>query len=598
MAVFARARSEFQYLVGGLRALLRASAVARAPDRTWPVVAEELARRFADRPALIGDDETLTYAGLDARANAYARFVRAHGVGRGDCVALMMANRPDYLAAWLGIARAGGVAALLNTSQIGAALAHSVALVGPKLALVDAALVPAWRAAEPMMPAPPRLFARGACDDPAARLDTLVAAADGRPLEAAERTALTHEDRCLYIFTSGTTGLPKAANINHYRVLAIMVAFAAATAATARDRIYVCLPLYHSSGGLVAVGSALTVGGAAVIAPRFSASRFWDDVVDRRCTMVQYIGELCRYLVNAPSHPLERRHRLRLATGNGLRPDVWAAFQARFAIPRILEWYASTEGNLVLFNFDGTPGVVGRVPAWARFRFPLAVARLDPESGEPVRRPDGRLDLARDGEPGELLSEILVDPLKPSQRFEGYADPAETAARTLVDVRRPGDHWFRTGDLMSRDRRGYYRFHDRLGDGYRWKGENVASAEVAALLGGIAGVRAAAVYGVPVPGHEGRAGMAALVVGDDFSLARFAEDLDALLPAYARPVFLRLAAELPATGTFKLTKLALAREGFDPATIADPLYVRLDGASFAPLDDARHARLLVGDARL
>jgi fatty-acyl-CoA synthase len=591
MGVGARVRSELAYLTGALRALRRTGKIRRAPNRTWPDVVEDLARRYGDRPALISEQETLSYRDYDARANRYARFCRAHGIGKGDCVALMMPNRPEYLAVWLGVARAGGVTALLNTNQRGAALAHSIAIVAPKLAIVDAELADAWESALPQLaqtgaPVPPTFVHGKAPDLP--RVDRALDDIDDGPLAPHERTALTIEDRCLFIYTSGTTGLPKAANINHYRVQAIMAAFAAATNATQADRIYVCLPLYHSAGGVLAVGIALTVGGSVVIAPRFSASRFWDDVVDYDCTMVQYIGELCRYLLNSPPHPKERAHGLRMIDGNGLRPDVWRPFQRRFAIPRILEWYAATEGNALLLNFDETVGSVGRIPWWARFRFPIEVVRFDEASEQPVRGPDGRCIQCAPGEVGEVISQILDDPKKPAQRFEGYADKAATSQKILADVFRPGDRWFRTGDLMRRDRHGYFFFVDRVGDTFRRRGENVSTIEVAALLGAVPGVAAACVYGVGVPGEEGKAGMAALVVGPAFSLADFARAVDATLPDYARPLILRLCPALPETGTFKLTKLALLHEGYDPAVVGDPLFVRVDGG-YVTLDADRFA---------
>ncbi len=598
MGLGARVRSELAYLTGALRALRRTGRIRRAPHRTWPDAVEDLARRWGDRPALISERETLSYRDYDARANRYARFFRAHGIGKGDCVALLMPNRPEYLAVWLGVARAGGVTALLNTHQRGAALAHSVAIVAPKLAIVDAALLDAWESAAEALagegaPALPTFVHGEAGHRP--RVDRLLEDISEAPLAPEERTALTIEDRCLYIYTSGTTGLPKAANINHYRVQAIMAAFAAATNATQEDRIYVCLPLYHSAGGVLAVGIALTTGGSVVIAERFSASRFWDDVVDYDCTMVQYIGELCRYLLNSPPHPKERAHGLRLIDGNGLRPDVWRPFQRRFAIPRILEWYAATEGNVLLLNFDETVGAVGRLPWWAKFRFPFEIVRFDEATDQPARGPDGRCIRCAPGEVGELVSQILDDPKKPAQRFEGYADRAATSKKIIADAFRPGDRWFRTGDLMRRDRDGYFYFVDRIGDTFRRRGENVSTVEVAALLGAVPGVTAACVYGVEMPGEEGKAGMAALVVAPPFSLEDFARAVEAGLPEYARPVFLRLCPALPETGTHKLTKLALVREGFDPAAVADPLFIRA-GNAYVPLDAERYAALGVRHA--
>jgi fatty-acyl-CoA synthase len=365
------------------------------------------------------------------------------------------------------------------------------------------------------------------------------------------------------------------------------------------DRMYVCLPLYHTSGGVLAVGVTLTVGGSVVIARKFSATSFWDDVVRYDCTLFQYIGELCRYLLHAPPHPKERAHRIRLASGNGLRPDIWTPFKTRFAIPRLLEWYAATEGNAVLFNFDGKPGSIGRVPKWAERRFLFKLVRFDVERNDIVRGVDGFCRECATDEVGELISEIVNDPSKPSQRFEGYSDPDATARKILTNAFKPGDRWFRSGDLLRKDALGYYYFVDRTGDTFRWKGENVATSEVAEALGTFPGVNTANVYGVDVPGCEGRAGMAALEVEPGLDLVALSRHLDAMLPAYAKPVFLRLKSEIETTGTFKLKKLDLVADGFDPRTLSDALYI-LDPrqSSYVELDPSLYEAVVTGAVRL
>jgi fatty-acyl-CoA synthase len=592
-------RDDFAYARGIFRTLRRVIPMARRRSRTFPDVAEELAARYGERPALLSARETLTYAGFNARANRYARWALANGVGKGDVVGLLMPNRPEYPAVWLGVARAGGVTALLNTNLRGAALAHGINLVAPKHLIIADELADAFAEAAPFLSVAPRIWRHGGTAPGPDRIDRAVEGLSDAAVPATERPALTLDDRCLFIYTSGTTGMPKAANVNHYRVLGAMIAFGAVMDAKAGDRMYDCLPLYHTVGGVIAVGAPLLAGGSVFIRDRFSASQFWDDVVDNDCTLFQYIGELCRYLVNAPPHPKEGRHRLRLCCGNGLRPDVWPAFKARFRIPHIREFYAATEGNALLFNFDDKPGSVGRIPRWLGRVFPITTVRYDVEAGAPVRGADGRCIECPPGEAGEMISRIVVDPKRPGQRFEGYADKEESERKVLRDVFEPGDAWFRTGDLMRRDARGNFYFVDRVGDTFRWKGENVSTSEVAEAISAFPGIGEANVYGVTVPGTEGRVGMAALVPQGTPDLAALRAHVHARLSPYARPAFLRLQGAIEATSTFKQRKIALVREGYDPAAVADPLYFDdpVTGA-YVPLDAALHARIVAGEIRL
>jgi fatty-acyl-CoA synthase len=401
----------------------------------------------------------------------------------------------------------------------------------------------------------------------------------------------------LYIYTSGTTGLPKAAKVSHYRVMQWSQWFAGLMDTRPTDRMFNCLPLYHSVGGVVATGATLVGGGAVVIRARFSASDFWRDVRDERCTLFQYIGELCRYLVNAPHQDIETAHELRIACGNGLRPEVWEPFQSRFKIPRILEYYASTEGNFSLYNCEGRPGAIGKIPSFLAHRLPVALLRFDVESGEPWRNAGGFCERCETNEAGEAVGFIPAGQ-ELAGRFEGYADPQASARKVLRNVFEDGDSWYRTGDLMRRDERGFFYFVDRVGETYRWKGENVSTAEVLTALTASRGVLDGVVYGVAVPGADGRAGAAALVVDAKFDLAVFRADLSVRLPAYARPVFLRLLDTIESTGTFKPRKQDLINAGFDPARTPDKLYFDDPRAqAYVPLDAALHAAISGGSVR-
>ena len=572
--MWARLKSEIAYARGILRALRRTKVVPQSPNKTLGDYFEGWARAHADRPALLSRSESFTYRELDARTLRYARWALAHGLGKGDVACLMMPNRPEYVAIWLGFARVGIATALINTNLVGPSLAHCVNIVGAKIAIVDATMAQQFASAREHLPAGLTVYSHGAAPGGEPRIDEEIETFEAAPLSRQERPGLTIFDGALFIFTSGTTGLPKAARITHSRVLRIMFGFAAAANASAEDRMYDCLPMYHSNGGVIATGVVLSVGGSCYIRDRFSASEFWSDAIEHGCTMFTYVGELCRYLLNAPPSAKDRAHRIRLCVGNGLRPDIFSAFQTRFGIRDVLEFYAATEGNVALFNFDSHPGAIGRLPSWAAKRFPAKIVSYDVDEGVEKRDVNGHCIECGVDETGELLGEILEDPDKPAARFDGYADAAATKAKILHDVFRPGDAWFRTGDLIKRDALGYFYFIDRIGDTFRWKGENVSTTEVAETIDVFPGVREAIVYGVAVPGHDGRAGMAALVVDDvaAFDLEGLRALLVERLPAYARPVFLRFRPELDVTGTFKPRKVELVAQGFDPARGGDPIF--------------------------
>ena len=582
---------------GWIGALRRAASVGPDRCRTLPRVIDEIAAKQPDAPALIGDAEAFSFGELAACQNRYARWVLAQNIAPGDRIGLMMPNRAEYLAAWLGLTRIGAVVALLNTNLRGASLAHCAEVADMRGVIVASELRDAYESAGPYLSRPLDLWIRGS----GGILDEQLEAEglSGAPLRQDESPEVGLSDPALLIYTSGTTGLPKAAHVSHHRIMMWSEWFAGLMDVQPHDRMYDCLPLYHSIGGVVATGSLLVAGGSVVVRERCSVRRFWDDVVENRCTLFQYIGELCRYLLQAQPHPLERAHGLRLCAGNGLRADVWQPFQERFGIPRILEFYAATEGTVSLYNVEGKVGAVGRVPPFMAHRSPAAIVKFDPDSATPLRGQDGLCLRAARDEVGELIGRLASGPAPSAQRFEGYTDAADSERKVLRDVFEPGDAWLRTGDLMRQDEQGFFHFVDRAGDTFRWKGENVSTLEVAEALCRAPGIEDAVVFGVAVPGMEGRAGMAALRIAADFDPKTLHAELTGRLPPYARPVFLRIRDALELTDTFKQKKSALAEEGFDLSRVAEALFVQdPEQGAYVPLSPGILERITAGRMRL
>jgi fatty-acyl-CoA synthase len=593
----ARLREKPSAAKSWLKAIELTSRIEADPSRLFADLVEDWSTKQPDRPALVSESGTFSYRRLAERINRYARWALSAGIEAGDTVCLVMPSRPDYIAAWLGIGKVGGVVALINTKLVGLSLSHCINVADADHVILADELSDVFETALPYLNRAPKIWIHGGHGHEA-RIDLALDRMDAGRLSPAERGCVTINDRALLIYTSGTTGLPKAASISHRRILNWGGWFAGLTGATPEDRLYDCLPLCHSVGGIVAPCSMLAAGASVMLAEKFSASSFWHDIVRFDCTLFQYIGELCRYLLKAPPSEYEASHRLRLACGNGLRGDIWEAFQARFSIPRILEFYAATEGNFSLFNVEGKPGAIGRIPPLLAHRFPAAIIRIDEETGAPLRGPDGLCIPCPRGEAGEAVGRIGTAD-QGGGRFEGYTDAGETEKKILRDVKADGDAWFRTGDLMKLDSEGFFHFVDRVGDTFRWKGENVATSEVNEAVADCPGVDDAATYGVAIPGADGRAGMAAVVAGDRFDLVEFSDHLVRRLPAYACPVIVRFCASLDTTETFKLKKRELAREGFDPRLVSDPLFFRDPrSGAYRPLDGASYASILDGSIRL
>lgn len=566
------------------------------PDSTVTIV-DEIERsvdRHGAKPAIVFEGQSVTYAAFDARANRIAHWALAQGLARGDTVALMLENCPDFPAVWFGLAKVGVVTALINTNLQGDGLAHCIAIVDSKAIIAagdQAARLDALLAETGMAQSLWDFDGRHGANLSAALTDQ----PDTRPA-AKHRANITGGDGALFIYTSGTTGLPKAARITHNRLRGMARYARILGKVTEHDRVYNTLPLYHSTGGGMGTAGPLIYGATIIMRRKLSVSAFWDDAAEHGATRFVYIGELCRYLLNAAPHPKERAHSLVAGFGNGLRGEVWQPFVERFGVRQMCEFYGSTEGNVSLVNFDGKVGAIGRLPSWLERRMGVTFVKFDIEAEQPVRGPDGFCLKAGVDEPGEAIGRIGTGG---AAAFEGYHDKAATEKKILTDVFEKGDRWFRTGDLMRRDKAGYVYFVDRIGDTFRWKGENVATNDVCDAVSKYPGIALANVYGVAVPGADGRAGMVAMTLGEGFDMAGLAAHLKAHLPSYAVPLFLRIQAEAETTGTMKLRKVELVKEGFDIDQISDPIWFLEPGAgTYVPLGPEQMARLRTGGYRL
>jgi fatty-acyl-CoA synthase len=525
--------------------------------------------------AIETEDAQTTWGDLANQMKSVARALETQGVGEGDVVALVATGSPRYIALVLGIAACGAVASLINPHLRGEPLAHAVRASTPRLVIADGARAACLADVDVKAIAPAPLF-------------------EG-PAEFTPRRMPPNSD-FVYIFTSGTTGWPKPCRVTHARALLAGASFGPLVLELgAGDKIYNALPLYHASGLLIAAGSCIVTRTPMFLRPHFSASAFWRDVKRYRCTAFIYIGEMCRYLVSAEPSDDERNNPLRIAAGNGLRADVWERFAERFDIATIREYYGATEAPGALVNWSGEVGSIGRLPL--RRLAPMILVRYDAETGDHPRNDLGRCMACGPEEVGELLVKLPEkEAVTAMTDYRGYTDDEASARKILHDVFHPGDRFYRSGDLMRYDPDGFFFFVDRIGDTFRFKGENVSTSEVADVLAKRSGIEQLCVVGVQVPGIEGRAGLAAVVCPDGFDVDSFAKAA-ADLPGYARPRFVRLLDELPATSTHKIRKVAIADDGVDPTRVDDPIYVS-DGDSYVPLTETRWHDIVAGEVRL
>ncbi|MDE0450543.1 MAG: long-chain-acyl-CoA synthetase [Gammaproteobacteria bacterium] len=551
-------------------------------------VVERTAENFGTLSAVVCEGETVTWGELNAHANRYAHFLKGAGLRAGDTVSIMMENRIEFLALLIATNKLGITAGLINTNLRGRPLIHCVNVTESKKCVFGGEVQDAIEEARGELNLEQGsdyfVVPDGTSNGSPDWAINMAAGSANLAVENPDDTGeMTLGQTAMYIFTSGTTGLPKAAVMSNRRYL--MTAGLSATAGlrcTSADRIYICLPLYHGTALMVGAGAAFMSGASMFLRRRFSSSGFLPDAREHGCTSFIYVGELCRYLNNSEPKPDDHDNPLHTMMGNGLRPDIWVDFKRRYGIRRVTEFYGASEGNVAFANLMNKDCTIGMTSS------KIALVRYDVDSDEIVRGDDGRCIEVAQGEPGLLLGHI-----NPTARFEGYTDPEATESKILRGVLEEGDAWFNTGDLIREVDVGFslgyahYQFVDRTGDTFRWKSENVSTNEVGEIINGFEGIEFCNVYGVEVPGADGRAGMAAvrLAEGHDLDLAGLASYVERELPPYARPVFVRVQSEIEVTGTFKMVKGDLKQEGFDISSFDDPVYVMKPGsASYEALD--------------
>ena len=543
---------------------------------------QELAAKQPDAPFLRFLGTEVSYGEANVRANRIAEVLRAHGVERGDTVGICMVNRPEVLLCILGATKLGATVGLLNHHQRGEVLDHSQKIIESKVILVGAESTDAFTsipredwvgellAVGSTVDLPFRKFTAGTRPDELSdltwlddELDALDPGAGEENPPEADKTI--GKEKAYYVFTSGTTGLPKASTMTHHRWNRALAGFGLSGVRLKSDDVLLCpLPMYHNNALTVGLGCVLASGACLAIEEHFSASKFWDQARAAGATAAIYIGEICRYLLNQDPGPGDRDHKVRVVVGNGLRPEIWEAFRDRFGIERICEFYAASECNIAFVNaFD-----VDRTTGYCPMEF--AIVEYDEDTGDPKRGDDGKLRKVGKGNVGLLLAGI-----SDSQPFDGYTDAEATEKKVIRDAFKDGDAWFISGDLMLDQGLSHASFVDRLGDTFRWKGENVATTEVEGAISARDEVDQAVVYGVEMPGADGKAGMAAVRLHDksDFDGAALAEHLRKALPSYAVPLFVRLSKELEQTSTYKSRKTELRDQAYDTEKFDDPLYV-------------------------
>lgn len=556
------------------------------------------ARRQPQKAFIIYEGDVYTYEDVDKRSNRVAHaFLNHSSLKRGDVVALLMSNEPDFIHVWFGLAKLGCVVAFLNSNIRLSSLLHCIGTCEPSAVVVGGDLLGSIEEILPSLPKHIRVWGmKSSVPQGVVSLTEKMSLASDEPVPTSHHVASSLKSTCLYIFTSGTTGLPKAAVISQLQVLKGSFGLWA-FGCTADDIIYITLPLYHSSGALLGIGGCVELGATCVLKKKFSASQFWNDCKKYNVTVFQYIGELCRYLCKQPQRDGERDHQVRLAVGNGMSSDVWRQFLDRFGDIKMCEFYGATEGNICFMNHTGKIGSVGRTNFFYKLFFAFELIKYDFQKDEPMRNEQGWCHRVREGEPGLLISRVNT-----KNPFFGYAGSyRHTKSKLLCDVFKKGDVYFNTGDLMVQDHENFLYFWDRIGDTFRWKGENVATTEVADVIGRLDFIQEANVYGVSVPGYEGKAGMASIILKPNKSLdlEKMYDQVVTSLPAYACPRFLRIQEKMATTGTFKLQKIQLVEEGFHPLKISDPLYFMDNlNKAYGPLTEEIYNQIMLEELKL
>lgn len=557
--------------------------------------------KHPQKVAFIFERKTWSFQDVEDYSNKIANYFKSQGFEKGDVIALFLESCPEFVCIWLGLSKLGVVTALINTNLRLESLKHCITSAEVKAIIYGGNLAGAVMdiMIHGNISRDIRLYCFGL--DPNSNVDqaaNLIQGLEGiswkAPVTGHTKSA---KDVLLYIYTSGTTGYPKPVVIDNLRYLSLVnLPYVLVNSYSSEDIIYNTLPLYHSSGGVLCVGACLINGNTVALRRKFSASRFWDDCVETKATVVVYIGELCRFLLAHPYCPSEKQHSVRVAFGNGLKPQVWSNFQSRFGIRYIGEFYGLTEGNVGFFNTDNTPGTCGFVSKIVPKLMTTKFIKADPMTGEIIRGDNGLAISAKTGEPGLAVGKIRKD-----NQYCRYVSKEETSKKIIHDVFEKGDSYHVTGDLLITDEYGYVRFHDRIGDTFRWRGENVSTTEVEATMSNILGLRDVVVFGVEVPGSEGRAGMAAIADTENkgIDLTALIRGLKESLPGYACPIFLRIVDNITATGTFKLQKNKLRQEGYDISTVKDKLfYFDAKAGKYLELDEDKHAKFTSGHMQL
>lgn len=528
--------------------------------------------------ALLYEDQKFSYTELNAWANQIGDYFLKQGAKKGDVIAVMVENRPELVATVLGLAKIGVISALVNTSQCSKVLSHSINLVKPFAIVIGEEVQQAVLDVQDDLELANDKFFWFADDEskttsPKPFTDLAKAIQSCQKSNPSTTNDVTGKDGLFYIYTSGTTGLPKAVTFKNSRWMLAYGTYGHVLDLNKDDVMYATLPLYHATGMVVCWCGVIAGASTLAIRRKFSKSNFWKDVEKFDASAIGYVGELCRYLLDCEPTPEERNHRVRKMIGNGMRSNIWHEFKERFNIDEVLELYASSEGNVGfsnIFNFENT---VGFSPT------PYAIIAFDKERNEPIRDADGFCQKVKKGETGLLIGKITS-----RSPFDGYTDPEKNKSVIMENVLKSGDKYFNTGDLVRDIGFRHAQFVDRLGDTFRWKGENVSTTQVENIVSDYEKISEAVVYGVEIPNTNGRAGMAAITLQDGQSvseqdLSSMADQFKTELPAYAVPVFLRIQKQIETTGTFKYSKTKLKEEAFDPEKCKEQIFVLLPGES-------------------